>query len=97
MKHLGMISSEVPAPDTEYRELMHSSWIRARSSGIFQSVATNGEWVKKNQVVGYITDPFGDYRIKLRSSASGYIISINNNPILHQGDAVMHIGVHDQK
>jgi predicted deacylase len=97
MRHLGMISTGVPAPDYENRELMHSSWIRARSSGIFQKLTACGEWVKKNQVVGYITDPFGDYRIKLRSSASGYVISINNNPILHQGDAVMHIGVQDKK
>ena len=93
MKHLGMSSVDLPAPPYENREFMHSSWIRARSSGIFQNLVSCGEWVKKNQVVGYITDPFGDYRVKLRATASGNIISINNNPILHQGDAVMHIGV----
>ncbi len=93
MKHLGMISTPLPEPDYENHEFMHSSWIRARSSGIFQNLVESGSMVKKNQVVGYITDPFGDYRIQLRSPATGYIISINNNPILHQGDAVMHIGV----
>ena len=93
MKHLKMISTELPDPGYENHEFMHSSWIRARSSGIFQSLASSGTWVKRNEVVGYITDPFGEYRIKLRSPAAGYIISMNNNPILHQGDAVMHIGV----
>jgi predicted deacylase len=93
MKHLGMTSADLPAPGHDNHEFMHSSWIRARSSGLFQSLASSGKWVKKNQLVGYITDPFGEYRIQLRSPASGYIISMNNNPILHQGDAVMHIGV----
>jgi predicted deacylase len=93
MKHLGMSSREVPEPVYKNREFMHSSWIRARSSGIFQSLVSFGEEVRKNQVVGFITDPFGEYRVKLRSAVNGYIISINNNPILHQGDAVMHIGV----
>lgn len=93
MKHLGMISRSLPEPDHDNHEFMHSSWIRARTSGIFQKLAESGASVKRNQVVGYITDPFGEYRIQLRSPASGYIISINNNPILHQGDAIMHIGV----
>jgi hypothetical protein len=97
MKHLGMTSAGVPEPTYKNREFMHSSWIRARTSGIFQNLVSSGEWVKKNQVVGYITDPFGAYRVKLRAAASGYIISINNNPILHQGDAVMHIGVGSSK
>lgn len=93
MKHLGMSSAEVPVPKYENHEFMHSSWVRARSSGIFQNLVSCGDRVLKNQVVGYITDPFGEYRVRLRATASGYIISINNNPILHQGDAVMHIGI----
>jgi hypothetical protein len=93
MRHLGMTTAGVPEADYEYHEFMHSSWIRARSSGILQNLVSCGDQVIKNQVVGYITDPFGEYRVKLRSAAAGYIISINNNPILHQGDAVMHIGI----
>ncbi len=93
MKHLGMSSVEVPEPAYKNHEFMHSSWVRARSSGIFQNLVVCGDWVMKNQVVGYITDPFGEYKVRLRATASGYIISINNNPILHQGDAVMHIGI----
>jgi len=93
MNHLGMSSAEVPRPSYENHEFMHSSWVRARSSGIFQNLVSCGDRVMKNQVVGYITDPFGEYRVRLRATASGFIISINNNPILHQGDAVMHIGI----
>jgi predicted deacylase len=93
MNFLGISSVTVEEPGYKNHEFMHSSWIRARSSGIFQSLVTCGDEVQRNQLVGYITDPFGEFRVKLRSHVSGYIIGLNNNPILHQGDAVMHIGV----
>jgi predicted deacylase len=93
MNFLGISSVTVEEPGYKNHEFMHSSWIRARSSGIFQSLVTCGDEVQRNQLVGYITDPFGEFRVKLRSHVSGYIIGLNNNPILHQGGAVMHIGV----
>ena len=93
MNHLGLSSIPVAKPTYENREFRHSSWIRARTSGIFQSEVSCGEEVKKNQAVGWITDPFGEFRVQLKSPTSGIVISINNNPILHQGDAVIHIGV----
>lgn len=92
MKFLGMKSGPVPEPEYTNRIFMHSTWIRARASGIFQSLVSGGEKIRKNQLVGYITDPFGDFKIPLKSHATGHIIGLNNNPILHQGDAIMHIG-----
>ena len=74
-----------------------SSWIRAQASGIFQSKVNSGDQVKKNQIVGYITDPFGDFKVSVKTKISGYVIGLNHNPILHQGDAVMHIGSTLQK
>ena len=92
MKHLG-IRNDAPEPDYRNQQFMHSTWIRARSSGIFQNLVSGGDEIHKNQVVGYITDPFGDYKVTLKSHTSGFVISLNNNPIVHQGDAIMHIGV----
>ena len=93
MKYLEMKSGQVPDPEHGNQQLMHSTWIRARASGLFKSLVSGGEEIRKNQLVGYITDPFGEFKIPLKSHASGFVISLNNNPILHQGDAVMHIGV----
>ena len=93
MKYLGL--SDFPAEQPAYvnRVFMHSSWIRARTSGIFQSKVACGDEIQKNQTIGYITDPFGEYRTPLKSHTSGLVIGSNNNPVLHQGDAVLHIGV----
>ena len=93
MEHLGMLHGQAPTPEYKNQQFMHSSWIRARSSGIFQGLVSGGDEIRKNQVVGYITDPFGDYKVELKSHTQGFVISLNNNPIMHQGDAVMHIGV----
>jgi hypothetical protein len=93
MKHLGLTSEAVPDADYDNRIIKNSSWIRARASGLFQTLVKSGQYIKKNQRVGYITDPFGDFKVQVKASASGYVIGLNNNPIVHQGDAIMHIGV----
>jgi predicted deacylase len=92
MDHLGMIS-ESPKPEFESFPIARSSWIRARVSGLLQTEVAYGQKVYVNNKVGYITDPFGDFKVPLKSPATGYVIGLNNNPILHQGDAVMHIGI----
>jgi predicted deacylase len=93
MNHLGMTSFTLEVPPYGNQEFMHSSWIRARTSGIFRGEVSCGDEIIKNQVVGTITDPFGEFKVPLKSPARGWVISMNNNPILHQGDAVIQIGV----
>ena len=92
LNHLGMASRKLPKPDHKNRLISGSSWIRARNSGLFQTLVQSGEKVTKNQLVGYITDPFGEFSVKLKSPIDGHVIGLQNNPILHMGDAVMHIG-----
>jgi len=93
MNKIGNSSVPVDKPDYKNQEFWHSSWIRARTSGIFQSLVECGDEINKNQQVGTITDPFGEYRVQLKSHTAGRVIGLNNDPVLHQGDAVMHIGV----
>ncbi|PIB36974.1 succinylglutamate desuccinylase [Reichenbachiella sp. 5M10] len=92
LHHMGMTDHTAPIEHPSIL-IKSSSWIRAKASGLFLSEIKSGQKVKKNQVVGYISDPFGEFTIPVRSGATGYVIGLNNNPILHQGDAVMHIGV----
>ena len=93
MKYLEMTNHQPQDMNKETITIKNSSWVRARVSGVFQSAITNGEFVFKNQPVGYITDPFGDFKTVVKAPATGYVIGLNNNPVLHQGDAAMHIGV----
>ncbi len=92
MNHLGM-SRDYVTPDYENLTIKNSSWVRSRSSGIFLSEVVSGQYIRKNQILGSINDPFGGFKTKVTASANGYIIGLNHNPIVHQGDALMHIGV----
>jgi predicted deacylase len=92
MKHLGMID-EAPAPKEENRIVWNSSWARARTAGLFQSAIQCGELIHKNQVVGTLTDPFGEFKEEVKSPTTGYVVGLNNNPVVNSGDALLHIGM----
>lgn len=92
LNHLGMSNRDLDKPDFESLIVKSSSWVRAKNSGLFQSQVVYGQTVKKNQLVGHITDPFGEFKVPLKAPVDGYVIGLQNNPIIHQGDALMHIG-----
>ncbi len=91
MHHLGM--TEETAPKTQTNWLKDSTWVRSRQSGIFQSVIENGQFVEKKQDLGNLSDPFGDFTISIKSPKSSYVIGLNHNPVVHQGDALIHLGL----
>jgi len=68
-------------------------WVRAKSAGLFHSGVKLGALVKKGQRLGEITDPYGDYETKIVSPLTGYVIGINNNPVVNRGDALLHMGI----
>jgi predicted deacylase len=92
MKHLNMID-EAPLANHICKEVTNSSWIRSDKAGLFNSLVQSGEYIKKNQIVGQLTDPFGEFKKHVKTKVEGFVIGLNNNPLLHQGDAIMHIGV----
>lgn len=70
-----------------------SKWVRAKFSGMFHAFTKLGSKVKKGQILGSISDPFGYFERNIRASHSGYVICINESPIVNQGDAIFHISV----
>lgn len=91
LRHAGMISRA--SHDEESVLCKGSTWIRAKNSGMFTSYLQSGDRVSKNQVVGKITDPFGEFETKIKSAYTGIIIGHNNIPVINQGDALFHVGI----
>ncbi len=91
MKHLEMIDG-VPESPRKPTIIHQSTWIRAKSAGLHVAYVRNGSPIQKRQVLGVVSDPFGDYEIKMKSPVNGYIIGVNNNPVINRGDALFHIG-----
>lgn len=95
MKYLGMIES---APDPHQSKIYHkSTWVRAKYAGLFQAKLELGEQVKKGQILGYISDPFGKEWFKSKSLHSGSIIGLNYAPVVHKGDALVHLAYNPEQ
>lgn len=92
MKHLKM-TDWAPEPSELNRQIWSSSWVRAKHAGLFQILITAGSFVEKDQMVGTITDPFGEFKEPVYSNATGYVVGLNNNPVINAGDALLHIGL----
>jgi len=93
MKAQKMIRTEVPNNPAVF--LKKTTWVRAKSSGIFHTSKVNGAHILKGDIIGMICDPYGEHEEKLIASHDGYIVGINNQPVVNQGDALMHIGIEE--
>ena len=68
-----------------------SSWIRARYSGLYRGSVNAGDWIRKGQLLGSITDPFGESEFNVTAPSSGFVVSVNRMPVVNMGDAIIHV------
>lgn len=93
LHHFGMLNSRKKTNDAPKKitYIEKSSWIRAKYSGLFHGYTSVGEWVPKGMLLATISDPYGKIEHKVKAPNSGYIINVNDAPIVYQGDAIFHI------
>ncbi len=88
---LGMMASST-APTEPSIVCMKYIWVRARNAGLFRSYIQRGEYVQYKQLIGTVTDPYGEMEVRITAPLEGYVIGMNNMPVVNQGDALVHIG-----
>ncbi len=89
MKHLGMRRDAPEANATvTYKK---STWIRAKSAGMFHSGLSLGQSIAKKDILGFISDPSGNKGIKVKSQKEGCIMGLNKSPVIHKGDALVNV------
>lgn len=71
--------------------LLKRKWLRAPVSGFFHPLINVGESISLNQIVGSISGPYANYTEECVSKNSAYVITINNNPMVNRGDAIIQI------
>lgn len=97
MTHLGIrdfsqeLNASPFAKSSEMIMIKDSTWIRAKHSGMFRSYKSIGAFVKKGDVLGTISDPYGDFEVDVKATFEGYIICATHAPIVNEGDALVHI------
>jgi uncharacterized protein len=93
MEYLGMYRCPLIVSSIEPIEIKESKWVRASHGGIFRIEVSLGDRVRKKQPLGVISDAFGDNNTLVRAGMDGIIIAHTQNPLVNQGDGIVHIGI----
>lgn len=92
MRKIGMIKEPVKKfPTKKIFIARSSSWVRAPHSGIHIAHQNLGKKVKKGDMLGEISNPFGDHKIVVKAHENGMIIGMSKLPLANKGDALFHI------
>ncbi len=92
MRELSMLPPPKTARKKPFTEVaMSSTWVRAPQSGIVRLIKPLGSWVKENEVLGVVADPFGDDEKQALAPFDGVVIGKTNLPLVNEGEALFHI------
>lgn len=78
-------------------KIRKSQWVRASRSGIFRRFVSLGETVAKKQPLGMIGDAFGEKTTTIKAPIEGMVIGETQNPMVNQGDGIIHLGILDKQ
>jgi predicted deacylase len=92
MRALDMIPPAKRRPSPAGAMQVHSTvWVRAPDSGILRAIQALGRRVAAGDILGTISDPFGERDVAVTAPAGGVIIGRLNLPLVNEGDALFNI------
>ncbi|MDD7911067.1 succinylglutamate desuccinylase/aspartoacylase family protein [Pseudovibrio exalbescens] len=92
LRHLDMISGRGIAQPKENPVICYRSrWQRSPAGGLLRSYKRTGTFVKKGEVLGIISDPFGEVEQQVKAQIDGIIIGRTNLPVVYEGDGLYHL------
>lgn len=92
MREIGMLPvSKTPKKKPFTEVASESMWIRSPQSGIVRLIKPLGSWVKKDEVLGMVADPFGEQEQQALAPYDGVVIGRTNLPLVNEGEALFHI------
>lgn len=90
LRHLGMID-RAPQATSPSVHVDSTHWVRASRSGIVRLDVELGDEVRKGIKIGEVTEILGGGRKRIRASNAGIVIGRRVNPVVYQGEALVHI------
>lgn len=92
MDHIGMLKlSGIKHHEKEPFIAKTSYWVRASHSGLLRSFVSLGKHVESGEVMGVISDPFGEHEIEIKAKVAGLVIGHSLIPLVNRGDACFHM------
>lgn len=89
-----IINDDVPNARVSPSIVKSGNWLRAPSSGIFVPKVSIGDRVNADQTVGEVGDIFGDHITPIASPRRGIVIGLALDPLVENGDAIVHLAQH---
>ncbi|WP_239455766.1 succinylglutamate desuccinylase/aspartoacylase family protein [Flavobacterium ginsenosidimutans] len=83
-------TSPIKNPSAVY--LNNQEYVKAEFSGIFHSTLKSGDYIKKGDKIGSVSDEFGKVLIEIKSPATGLILYKIGTPPVNKGETVFCIG-----
>ena len=68
-----------------------SEWLRAPVAGLVAMAARIGDKVQAGDLLGTISDPFGETETEILAPKAGILIGALTLPVANEGDAVFHL------
>lgn len=97
MKALGMIKGSLKRRKKVRSFVAKGSfWVRAPHGGILIIRKKLGAVIRKNDLLGIISDPLGNDTIEIRAHKKGVIIGENLLPMVNRGDAVLNVATFER-
>lgn len=92
LKFLGMIGARgVAMPKAKPQFCLSSKWLRAPMGGLFRSIKSDGDAVHQGDILGMVSDPFGEQERDVVAPFDGIIVGRALLPVVNEGDAVFHL------
>lgn len=91
--HLKMIASGKKTTSTKPIIVAKRYTIKSKSTGLLYTEKKAGDLVKKGELVGYITDFFGNKLEDIKAIQSGMILYMIGTPPIKKNETIMNIGI----
>ncbi|QPJ64217.1 MAG: succinylglutamate desuccinylase [Candidatus Nitrohelix vancouverensis] len=91
MRSIGMLPRKKNPVRREVFVSWGTQWLRAPASGLIRTFKDAGSYVKEGDLLGVVTDHFGDIKGEIIAPFEGIIIGQLKLPLVNGGDALYHI------
>ncbi len=92
MRQLGMVKAKgIPRPHVAPMRSSSSFWLRAPAGGLLRTLKAPGSHVEEGDILGLVSDPFGDVETEIVAEEGGLIVGRTNLPVVNEGDGLFHV------
>lgn len=92
MRHLEMLPSKASkARKTMTIHSNSSSWLGAPVGGLLRTHKNIGEMIVQGDLLGVVSDPFGEIETDIIADFEGLLIGRTHLPIVNEGDGLFHV------